>query len=108
MRRLGKLSHSVKSPDLEKSIGRAYNRGPASSVFLRYSFMSVQQQIEDKLSRAFPRGYREVLNESHMHSVPPNSLVVYEEKQLSILSKSARRKADSQAKKTAKAKKKAE
>ena len=35
--------------------------------------MSVQQQIESKLSRAFPQGYREVLNESHMHSVPPNS-----------------------------------
>ena len=35
--------------------------------------MTVQQQIEDKLNRAFPGGYQQVLNESHMHSVPPNS-----------------------------------
>ena len=35
--------------------------------------MSVQQQIETKLNRAFPVEHLEVLNESHMHSVPPNS-----------------------------------
>jgi BolA protein len=35
--------------------------------------MSVQQQIEAKLSHALPVDHLEVLNESHMHSVPPNS-----------------------------------
>jgi BolA protein len=35
--------------------------------------MSVQQQIADKLQRAFAPEHLEVLNESHMHSVPPNS-----------------------------------
>lgn len=35
--------------------------------------MSVQQQIETKLNGALPVEHLEVLNESHMHSVPPNS-----------------------------------
>jgi BolA protein len=35
--------------------------------------MSVQQQIETKLSAALPLVYVEVANESHMHSVPPGS-----------------------------------
>jgi len=35
--------------------------------------MSIQQQIEDKLNGAFSARHLEVLNESHMHSVPPNS-----------------------------------
>lgn len=35
--------------------------------------MTVQQQIEDKLSGAFTPALLDVANESHMHSVPPNS-----------------------------------
>ena len=35
--------------------------------------MSVQSIIEQKLSAAFSPVHLEVLNESHMHSVPPNS-----------------------------------
>lgn len=35
--------------------------------------MNVQQQIEAKLSAALPLTHIEVLNESHMHSVPPGS-----------------------------------
>lgn len=35
--------------------------------------MSIQQQIEAKLSSAFSAQHLEVLNESHMHSVPPHS-----------------------------------
>lgn len=35
--------------------------------------MSVKQSIEQKLTKNFPVKYLEVENESHMHSVPPNS-----------------------------------
>ncbi|MFV8816249.1 BolA family protein [Haliea sp. E17] len=35
--------------------------------------MNVQQTIEDKLSAALQPQLLEVVNESHMHSVPPNS-----------------------------------
>ena len=35
--------------------------------------MTVQQQIEAKLSAALPLTHIEVLNESHMHSVPAGS-----------------------------------
>ena len=35
--------------------------------------MSIQQQIQSKLSTAFSAQHLEVLNESHMHSVPPDS-----------------------------------
>ncbi len=35
--------------------------------------MSVQQQIEAKLTNALPLTHSEVVNESHMHSVPPGS-----------------------------------
>ena len=35
--------------------------------------MSVQQQIEQQLQAALDPQFMEVENESHMHSVPPNS-----------------------------------
>jgi len=35
--------------------------------------MSVQKQIETKLNTALPLVHVEVINESHMHSVPPGS-----------------------------------
>lgn len=35
--------------------------------------MQVQNQIEAKLNAALPVIHLEVINESHMHSVPPNS-----------------------------------
>ncbi|MCY4044929.1 MAG: BolA/IbaG family iron-sulfur metabolism protein [Cellvibrionales bacterium] len=35
--------------------------------------MHVQNAIEEKLRKAFNSTHQEVLNESHMHSVPPNS-----------------------------------
>ena len=35
--------------------------------------MSIKQQIETKLSGALPLTLLEVVNESHMHSVPPGS-----------------------------------
>lgn len=35
--------------------------------------MSIQQTIEGKLQEALSPDYLEVVNESHMHSVPPNS-----------------------------------
>lgn len=35
--------------------------------------MKVQESIEAKLSREFKPSVLRVLNESHMHSVPPNS-----------------------------------
>lgn len=35
--------------------------------------MLVQQQIEETLSQQFQPEQLEVVNESHMHSVPPNS-----------------------------------
>ena len=35
--------------------------------------MHVQKQIEETLAASFDVKYLEVLNESHMHSVPPNS-----------------------------------
>jgi len=35
--------------------------------------MSVQQQIQEKLHAAFAAAHLEVINESHMHSVPPGS-----------------------------------
>jgi len=35
--------------------------------------MQVQNTIEEKLAQAFNATFQEVLNESHMHSVPPNS-----------------------------------
>ena len=35
--------------------------------------MSVQSIIETKLQREFAPSHLEVVNESHMHSVPPNS-----------------------------------
>jgi BolA protein len=35
--------------------------------------MLVQKTIEEKLQKAFSPQYLEVLNESHMHSVPENS-----------------------------------
>lgn len=35
--------------------------------------MQVQQTIEQKLTQALAPGHLEVVNESHMHSVPPNS-----------------------------------
>jgi BolA protein len=35
--------------------------------------MSIKQQIETKLSSALPLTLLEVVNESHMHSVPPGS-----------------------------------
>jgi BolA family transcriptional regulator, general stress-responsive regulator len=35
--------------------------------------MSIQNAIQGKLTRAFEPGFLEVVNESHMHNVPPNS-----------------------------------
>lgn len=35
--------------------------------------MPVQKQIETKLNAALPLVHAEVINESHMHSVPPGS-----------------------------------
>jgi BolA protein len=35
--------------------------------------VSVQQQIETKLAQALSPAHLEVVNESHMHSVPPGS-----------------------------------
>ena len=35
--------------------------------------MSIQSQIETKLADALPLVHLEVVNESHMHNVPPNS-----------------------------------
>ncbi len=35
--------------------------------------MSVQQTIEQQLSQEFSPSYLEVVNESHQHSVPPDS-----------------------------------
>ena len=35
--------------------------------------MSIQNSIAAKLSEAFTPSHLDVLNESHMHSVPPNS-----------------------------------
>ncbi len=35
--------------------------------------MQVQQQIQQTLEQQFDPAYLEVANESHMHSVPPNS-----------------------------------
>lgn len=35
--------------------------------------MSVQQTIEEKLREALAPSHLDVINESHMHSVPPNS-----------------------------------
>lgn len=35
--------------------------------------MSMKQRIENKLSAALPLQHLEVVNESHMHSVPPGS-----------------------------------
>ncbi|MBK18125.1 MAG: BolA family transcriptional regulator [Rhodospirillaceae bacterium] len=35
--------------------------------------MIVQRSIEDKLQRQLDPSFSQVLNESHMHSVPPNS-----------------------------------
>ena len=35
--------------------------------------VSVQQSIETKLRESLSPSYLEVINESHMHSVPPNS-----------------------------------
>ena len=35
--------------------------------------MSVQQSIEEDLQRAFSPGVLSVVNESHMHNVPPGS-----------------------------------
>ena len=35
--------------------------------------MSIQQKITEKLAHALRPSYLEVLNESHMHSVPANS-----------------------------------
>ncbi|GAB5452042.1 MAG: BolA/IbaG family iron-sulfur metabolism protein [Halioglobus sp.] len=35
--------------------------------------MNTQQEIEERLSAAFSPAYLEVVNESHMHSVPENS-----------------------------------
>ncbi len=35
--------------------------------------MQVQQTIEQKLAQALSPSHLEVVNESHMHSVPPNS-----------------------------------
>jgi BolA protein len=35
--------------------------------------MKIQQTITDKLQQALKPEYLEVVNESHMHSVPPNS-----------------------------------
>ncbi|WP_026180011.1 BolA family protein [Hahella ganghwensis] len=35
--------------------------------------MTIQQTIEDTLTRDFQPSHLEVINESHMHSVPPNS-----------------------------------
>jgi BolA protein len=35
--------------------------------------MSIQQTIEQRLSREFSPSYLEVVNESHQHSVPPDS-----------------------------------
>ncbi|MDM3869794.1 BolA/IbaG family iron-sulfur metabolism protein [Porticoccus sp. W117] len=35
--------------------------------------MSIQQQIEEKLQREFSPSHLQVINESHMHSVPANS-----------------------------------
>ena len=35
--------------------------------------MSIQSEIEAKLSSALSPLHLDVLNESHMHSVPPNS-----------------------------------
>ncbi|MGF1548613.1 MAG: BolA family protein [Thiotrichales bacterium] len=35
--------------------------------------MSMQQHLEEKLTQAFTPVFVEVVNESHMHSVPPGS-----------------------------------
>ena len=35
--------------------------------------MSVQQEIEQRLREGFEPSFLEVVNESHQHSVPPNS-----------------------------------
>ena len=35
--------------------------------------MQRQQEITDRLAQAFTAQHLEVINESHMHSVPPNS-----------------------------------
>jgi BolA family transcriptional regulator, general stress-responsive regulator len=35
--------------------------------------MLIQRQIETKLAEGMPVAFLEVINESHMHSVPPNS-----------------------------------
>jgi BolA protein len=35
--------------------------------------MSIKQQIEDKLTAELMPSYLAVVNESHMHAVPPNS-----------------------------------
>lgn len=35
--------------------------------------MRIQQSIEEKLGEQFEGGHLQVANESHMHSVPPNS-----------------------------------
>ena len=35
--------------------------------------MNMQQQIEDKLTRAFTPTYLEVVNETHMHNVPADN-----------------------------------
>ncbi len=35
--------------------------------------MNIQQQIEERLRQALAPRWLEVVNESHMHSVPPNS-----------------------------------
>ncbi len=35
--------------------------------------MSIQQEIEEQLTQQFRPAHLEVVNESHQHSVPPNS-----------------------------------
>jgi len=35
--------------------------------------MTIQQDIEQQLSNSFEPGFLEVVNESHQHSVPPDS-----------------------------------
>lgn len=37
------------------------------------AFMQIQQRIENSLSEGLHPAHLEVANESHMHSVPPNS-----------------------------------
>ena len=53
---------------------RAYDQ-PAASIFyvVMQNFMSIQQRIEQKVAEALAPEYIEVVNESHMHSVPANS-----------------------------------